>query len=219
MSLTASIPADPSNHRRSPAHPSDSRPPAVGAVAVVGSDPDVVSQSQSDIAQQALHLGMGPIGFGFAARYLDGGLFAHLCQIAFPGRDAVGPLEGRRRVTASSYVEHEACDRAQIVREEVPMLGVEPQDARPHRKIVGPATELHLGAGDGVVALDDRGVEGRRDRRVQEIQQVRRFGAQTKPLILRVSRAPTASSTCSSVEQQARVSRNRPKARWLSASS
>ena len=58
------------------------------------------------------------------------------------------------------------------------MLSVQPEDALAHRQVLVPAAELYPGAGEGVVPVHDRRVERRDERRVQEIEQVRRGGAQ-----------------------------------------
>ena len=53
------------------------------------------------------------------------------------------------------------------------VLGDQSQDAAAHGEVLVPPAELDPRPGERVVPLHDGGVEGRRDRRVQEVEQVR----------------------------------------------
>ena len=61
---------------------------------------------------------------------------------------------------------------AEVVREHVAVLVVESKNSLTHGEIVAPFSELHPRARESVVAGDDRGVEGRHVRGVQEVEEI-----------------------------------------------
>lgn len=103
------------------------------------------------------------------------GLLRYL--VARPGevRFPCGPrgsivIERRRGIARTADIEQQARDRTEVVGEQGAMRVVESQDALAHREVLGPLAELHLGARECVVAIDDRRVERRHQRRMEEVE-------------------------------------------------
>ena len=66
-------------------------------------------------------------------------------------------------VSSGAHVKQKPGNGAEVIGQQIAVLRVEPKYAFAHGEIVVPAAEAHARAGERVVALDDRCVEGRND--------------------------------------------------------
>ena len=147
----------------------------VRAATVVGCHPYCEAQCLAEIAQPALHLCMGGIvGSSRLKLFGEGGRFlARLGQIALPLSDRGSiAFSRRRRIALHSDIEQQSGNCAQIVGQEVAVATIQGQHTLAHGQVVVPFPELDARTRQRVVSVDDRGVEGNRQRRVNEVQQV-----------------------------------------------
>ena len=152
--------------------------PAVpeGAGLVVRGDPDVEPERAPEVAEPPLDLGVRPVSLaaGLEDLALPGRVLPDAGEVRAPRRLRGGVAVARRqRVAPAAEIEQEPGHGAEVVREERLMLGVQPDRALPHGEVLVPPAELHLRAGERVVALHDRGVERDGERRMEEVEEVR----------------------------------------------
>src|SRR3546814_6049696 len=69
-------------------------------------------------------------------------------------------------------IKQQSPNGAEIVRQQIAELLVQIKDARAHREKMLPAAQLHLPARQLVIAIDDRRVERRDQRGMQEVEEI-----------------------------------------------
>src|SRR3546814_733099 len=129
----------------------------------------------TDVAKPGLNLRMGPIAFALLLKglvetlRLGPGLFE-------PRRPGTGCLIALvawwRRITPRADIKQQPPNGAEIVRQQIAELLVQIKDARAHREKMLPAAQLHLPARQLVIAIDDRRVERRDQRGMQEVEEI-----------------------------------------------
>src|SRR3546814_12101074 len=77
-----------------------------------------------------------------------------------------------RRITPRADIKQQPPNGAEIVRQQIAELLVQIKDARAHREKMLPAAQLHLPARQLVIAIDDRRVERRDQRGMQEVEEI-----------------------------------------------
>src|SRR3546814_1931038 len=75
-------------------------------------------------------------------------------------------------VCSSDLIKQQPPNGAEIVRQQIAELLVQIKDARAHREKMLPAAQLHLPARQLVIAIDDRRVERRDQRGMQEVEEI-----------------------------------------------
>jgi hypothetical protein len=133
----------------------------------------LIAERPAEVSQPALNFRVSAL-LRIGCRGLDSRRVAHARQIRFPGGSCGCVIaRRRRRMQPHAEVESERRDRAQIIREQLAVLGVEGEQALAHGQVLVPTAELHVGAGQRIVTANDRRVARRRDRRVKKVEDVR----------------------------------------------
>ena len=133
---------------------------------VVGGDPDIKSQGQSQIPQSPLDVRVRGITFCIAQPLLlrGGRPLPDLVEVCLPKRPGLHHglrivQPGRGRIATIAHVEHQSSQCAQIIGQLLAMRLVEPDQPFAHGQMVISATQFDIGPRHGVVASDNGHVE------------------------------------------------------------